>query len=116
MAKWNHRLDPSSPLPPSSTKHITPLLPKSFAKYNNIQTIECPVCKNGVRASALHLNRTHSLQIPQTITLIEELELTFPRVANVTPRAKILQNRDRKVLECLKIITDFLSIFSHSRS
>jgi hypothetical protein len=97
LSKWHQRLRfvPSIHAP-KEEKVKTPLLPKIFASYNNIQKQKCQLCAGTCLSTADHLQKTHGLPIPTTLSLLEELERDFPRKKS-QPRNAILKLREKRI-------------------
>ena len=92
------------------SKHQTPILPKNFIKFNNIQKTRCPACLSGARNNLGHLKIAHKLWVPSSLEMIEKLESEYPRDFKYDKRKDILERRD-KVINFY-----FTKILDHIRS
>ena len=109
LEKWQLRLkgSPIGDLPREKCVK-TPLLPKSFAKFCNLQKTSCKECRNGSRNNYSHLKFSHNLLIPSPIELIEKLETRFPCARKLSRRLK-LEERSRLIQTYIDIILNHMS-------
>jgi len=84
----------------------TPLLPKAFLKYKNIQKSKCQLCTHNERNSSAQLRFSHNLSVPSTFKLMDELERDFPRKSFKFSRPFILSEKGKGINYYLFIVYD----------
>jgi len=93
----------------NSRKQNTPILPKIFAKYNNILSSKCPKCKGFFRNSSSHLSSVHGKTLPSPLSLINELECDFPR-GKYSCREAILKQRELRIKGYLSLLAPTMEL------
>ena len=86
----------------------TPLLPRAFTKYCNIQKSKCTVCKGPFINSVKHLQIVHNLPVPSSLELLDELENDFPRSIKILSRLQILKLKEKCINFYLSSILNLL--------
>jgi len=104
--KWQRRLALKPILKDKVLEKIrTPILPKLFIKYNNIQKSKCPVCRDYSINDANHLKTMHNIQVPSTLELLNNLCKNFPRVPSKGfSRSLILLQEQKYIQRYLNLI------------
>ena len=89
-AKWYNSLNPDPAFKvPKSINLKAPLLPRAFAKYNNLQFTQCKQCDNKSRNTALHLRAKHGMNIPSSIELIQILRQNLRKLEKAPQCVKL---------------------------
>jgi len=111
LNKWRQRLLRAPLIEKGEKKKevCTPLLPKVFTRYNNIQKSRSKHCNYSCINSAEHLKKVHNLPVPPTTILIEELERDFPR-SSKKPRPLLLKEREGRIYCYLSLILRHISL------
>jgi len=108
LTKWNQHCQRMELKTEKLIKQQTPILPKSFIKFNNIQKTKCPACVSGARNSSNHLLIAHKLWVPSSLEMIEKLESQYPRNFKHEKRKDTLEKRDRVINFYLSKILDHI--------
>jgi len=111
LSKWQQRVSHCPFITsPSKINVKTPLLAKVFAKFNNSQKTKCNLGNNKSTNSAHHLQTVHSLPIPSSIHLLEELERDSPPLSTNVSRASILKFKERRISQYLTLVFNNLKL------